>query len=122
MAYSGCREAEMQEFDYPQIDMQKTGELLRVLCARKGISVRDIQDSLGLASNQAVYDWFNGKTLPTLNNFLALSRILEMKMEDMLVISSDPVSQQFLMREAHCEYYCVPCPGIFSGMIMNKSA
>ncbi|MCD8347829.1 MAG: helix-turn-helix domain-containing protein [Lachnospiraceae bacterium] len=71
---------------YPQIDAVETGKRLRYLSREKGISVQKIQHSLGLASNQAVYEWFNGKSLPTLNNFFALSWLLHTPMEDMLIL------------------------------------
>lgn len=82
------------EFDYPQIDMKLTGCLLRKISKQKGITVREIQEALGLSSNQAVYDWFNGKTLPTLNNFYALSRLFCMSMEMMLVIEGRFTEEQ----------------------------
>ncbi|MCD8021859.1 MAG: helix-turn-helix domain-containing protein [Lachnospiraceae bacterium] len=59
-----------------------------MIAKEKHISVREIQHALGLASNQAIYDWFNGKTLPTLNNFVALSYLFHTSMEDMLVLRS----------------------------------
>ena len=65
--------------------MEKTGEWLRYLCKIKNITVTDIQDKLQIVSNQAVYAWFNGKTLPSLNNMLALSYLLGVKMSDMVV-------------------------------------
>ncbi len=74
-----------KDFQYPQIDIKETGRLLRILSVRKGIAVKEIQKALGLASNQAIYDWFNGKSLPTLNNFFALSCLFHTSMEEMLV-------------------------------------
>lgn len=75
----------MKEYKYPIIDMEKTGEWLRYLCKRKNITVTDIQEKLQIASNQAVYAWFNGKTLPSLNNMLALSDLMGIKINDMVV-------------------------------------
>lgn len=74
------------QFQYPQIDMKETGRLLREFSRHKGITVKEIQKALGIASNQAIYDWFNGKNLPTLNNFYALSRLLGISMECMIVV------------------------------------
>jgi len=75
----------MKEYIYPIIDMEKTGEWLRYLCKRKNIAVKDIQERLQIASNQAVYAWFNGKTLPSLNNMFALSEMIGIKINDMVV-------------------------------------
>lgn len=49
------------------------------------MSVLTIQTALCLGSNQAVYDWFNGKTMPTVHNLYALSKLLNVSMEALLV-------------------------------------
>ncbi len=67
------------------IDINKTGEWLRYLCKRKNITVAEIQEKLQIASNQAVYAWFNGKTLPSLNNLYALSNLMGITVNDMVV-------------------------------------
>ncbi len=74
-----------ESFVYPQIDLKKTGAWLRTLCAYKGYSVKDIQDKLHISSNQAIYEWFNGHTLPSVNNLLALSSLLGVSMNNLLV-------------------------------------
>lgn len=74
-----------EDFIYPEINMIKTGRLLREISKRKSFSVKKIQAALGLASNQAVYDWFNGKSLPTLNNLFALSCLFKLPMESMII-------------------------------------
>ena len=67
------------------IDMKKTGEWLRYLCKRKNLTVADIQEKLKIASNQAIYAWFNGKTLPSLNNMYALGNLIGISVNDMIV-------------------------------------
>ena len=74
-----------EEFDYPQIDNKKTGAWLRSLCKHYGYTVKDIQDYLHISSNQAVYEWFNGHTLPSVNNLLALSNLFGIPMNQLLV-------------------------------------
>ena len=70
----------------PIIDMKGTGQWLRFLCKKENISVAELQKRLQISSNQAIYAWFNGKTLPSVDNLLALSRVLRMSMDDMLVL------------------------------------
>lgn len=55
------------------------------MCKRKNISVAYIQTALCLGSNQAIYDWFNGKTMPTVYNLYALSKLLNVSMQSLLV-------------------------------------
>ncbi|NLL79807.1 MAG: helix-turn-helix transcriptional regulator [Clostridiales bacterium] len=75
----------MKYFIYPTIDMKATGAWLRTICRIQRISARMIQEYLGLASVQSVYDWFHGKTLPSLENMCALGRLLEMPVERLLI-------------------------------------
>ena len=70
---------------YPVIDVQETGKQLRRTCDRKQVTPREVQDFLGLAALQSVYGWFQGRSLPSLDNFYALSCYLGMRMEELLV-------------------------------------
>ncbi|MCC8167744.1 MAG: helix-turn-helix domain-containing protein [Clostridiales bacterium] len=79
---------------YPQIDYCRTGKNLKRLCEESGYTVKDVQRALGLGSNQAIYDWFNGKNLPSLNNFFALCRILHASMDDLIVEKASEKPQE----------------------------
>lgn len=74
-----------------QIDMKRTGTKLKKLCKEKGITVKDIQTELCIGAFQSVYDWFSGKSLPSLDNFFYLSKLLKVKMEDMIEVVIPPV-------------------------------
>jgi len=74
-----------ERFEYPQINQKKTGEWLRALCKHYQYSVKDIQEYLHISSNQAIYEWFNGHTLPSVNNLLALSLLFNLPMNALLV-------------------------------------
>ena len=67
------------------IDAEKTGEWLRYLCKKKNIAVAEIQEKLQIGSNQAIYAWFNGKTLPSLNNLYALGELIGMTLDNLIV-------------------------------------
>ncbi len=85
----------MEKYKYPMIDAIKTGEWIRYLCKRKNITVAEIQEKLHITSNQAIYAWFCGKTLPSLNNLYALGELLGIPMEQMIV---DDVHEHPLLR------------------------
>lgn len=72
-------------FQYPVIDPKASGKQLRTLCATHGLSPKKIQQCLGLASPQAVYHWQSGRSLPNVDNLFALSKLLDVHMEDFLV-------------------------------------
>lgn len=73
----------------PVIDMVKTGQNIGRLRKQAGLSVRDLQDIFGFATPQAIYKWQQGAALPTLDNLVVLAAVLQVRMDDILVIT-DP--------------------------------
>ena len=73
------------EFVYPVIDMRATGTHIKELMDARELSVQDVQDAMGLASPQAVYRWLYGSNLPSVDNLYALSRFLDVPMNNVIV-------------------------------------
>lgn len=69
----------------PIIDKEKTGRQIRRIMETRGLTVQDVRESLSLGCVQSVYHWFDGKSMPTLDNLYALSELLQVPM-DMLVV------------------------------------
>lgn len=69
------------------IDMKLTGKRIASVCKDRGITVRKIQKELNIGAFQSVYNWFNGKTLPSLDNFYGLCKLLNVSMESLIVES-----------------------------------
>ncbi len=76
----------------PVIDMVRTGQNIGRLRKQAGLSVRDLQDVFGFATPQAIYKWQQGAALPTLDNLVVLAAVLQVRMDDILVIT-DPAAQ-----------------------------
>lgn len=72
---------------YPVIDVEKTGRRMQELCRSREISTKTIQEFMNFSNTQSVYNWFGGKTMPSLDNFYALSRLLGVPMEAIIVAS-----------------------------------
>ena len=70
----------------PVIDLVKTGNNIKALMVKNNISVTKLQDILGFTSPQAIYKWFWGQSLPSVDNLVILYRILHVSIEDILVI------------------------------------
>ena len=68
----------------PKIDMYKTGQNIKRIMLEQGMTVKDIQEYLGLAASQSIYHWFAGRSLPTVDNLYMLSELFCMPI-DMLV-------------------------------------
>ncbi|MGN1165215.1 MAG: helix-turn-helix domain-containing protein [Lachnospiraceae bacterium] len=69
---------------FPIINKKKTGINLRRIMDERGLSVKDVQNYLGLGSVQSVYHWLNGLSMPTIDNLYALSELFQMPVDDML--------------------------------------
>ena len=72
---------------FPVIDLKSTGGNIESCRREAGLSVRELQDYFGCEYPQAIYKWQHGECLPTVDNLLALSRILEVKMEGAVALS-----------------------------------
>jgi transcriptional regulator with XRE-family HTH domain len=71
----------------PVIDIPSTGRNITRLRKDAGLSVRDLQDVLGLSAPQAIYKWQSGDSLPTLDNMVILASVFHVRIDDILVIS-----------------------------------
>ncbi len=65
----------------PVIDREKTGENLRRLITERNLTVKDVQEYMGLGSVQSVYHWLNGISMPTIDNLYALSELLQVPID-----------------------------------------
>ena len=70
---------------YAKIDLLRTGELLRSRIEEAGYTVKDIQEYLMLSWPQPIYRWFSGQILPSIQHLYALSKLLGVHMEDLIV-------------------------------------
>lgn len=70
---------------YPVINVKATGENILRRRIEKGYTVLDVQRYLNLAYPQSVYHWQAGRTLPNIDNFYALSVLLGMTVNDLVV-------------------------------------
>ena len=76
---------------YLQVLQKETGRQIKKLLVENGYTVRDVQNAMGFENPQAVYKWISGRSLPSLDNFVILSRLLHTSIEDILVIDGDIV-------------------------------
>ena len=74
-----------EEVFYPVINMIETGKKIKSLAEENNISVNKIQEFCGLSSFQAVYKWFNGKAIPTVDNLGILANLFNVSIDDLLI-------------------------------------
>ena len=70
---------------HPIINQIKTGQNIKNMREEKGMSVRKLADLMEFESVQAVYNWQNGISLPSIINLKILSELFNKSMDDILV-------------------------------------
>lgn len=85
---------------YPVIDLAATGANIRRLRQQQGLSVRDLQSFFGFEEPRAIYKWQSGQTLPSVDNLYALSAVLQVPMERILVCAGDSPPVEHSERQA----------------------
>ena len=75
----------------PELRKQMKPDLIFILTiwSQSAASNREIQGAFGFENPQAIYKWIAGKSLPSLDNFIILSRLLHTSIENILVIDGD---------------------------------
>ena len=75
----------MAYLNFPVIDLEATGRNIVRLRRERGLTVRDLQRYFGFEEPRAIYKWQRGENLPSADNLYALSRILQVPMDSILV-------------------------------------
>ena len=75
----------MVRSEYPVIDTVATGNNIRQLREKSGLTVKDLQSYFGFEMPQAIYKWQRGESLPSVDNLYALGRLLDVPMEQIIV-------------------------------------
>lgn len=71
--------------NYPVINTVATGKRIKELCRRNNISVNEVKEFMGFENPQAIYKWLRGESLPSLDNFYALSRLLNVPLDSLII-------------------------------------
>ncbi|MCR4588831.1 MAG: helix-turn-helix domain-containing protein [Lachnospiraceae bacterium] len=79
---------------YPQIDLAATGERMKSLMKLNGLTVRHLQTACGFENPQAVYKWLSGKCLPTIDNFIILSILFKIGINDIVVYHCEGIDDR----------------------------
>ena len=67
--------------------MVATGQNINKLRKRAGISVKQLQDVLRFNTPQAIYKWFNGVSMPTIDNLVILAAVLGVTIDEIIVVN-----------------------------------
>lgn len=75
--------------DIPIIDVEATGNNIYDLIQMNKLSVKSLQEILGLSTRQAIYKWIWGKCLPSLDNLVILARVFDCTIDDIIVLEEE---------------------------------
>ena len=70
---------------FPVLDAKATGARIKELRIKRHLKVEDVSRFMGFESEQAVYKWQRGDSLPTIDNLYALSVLFETSVDDILM-------------------------------------
>ena len=70
--------------EYPVLDAKATGARIKELRKAHHLKVEEVARFMGFESEQAVYKWQRGDSLPTVDNLYALSRLFGTSVDDIL--------------------------------------
>ena len=84
----------IQNEKYETINFAATGQRIKELREARQITVDELAEFMGFEGSRAIYKWQAGKSLPSLDNLFALSRVLHTTIEDILV-GDDEMSSRF---------------------------
>ncbi len=93
---------------YQPIDQVKTGIKLKMMLKSAGYEVRDIQEYLYLSCPQSIYRWYKGKILPSVEHLYALSKLLNVHMEELLVLQGQNIGDLLVAQGQHMEDLFIP--------------
>ena len=66
------------------LDVVATGQNIKRIMCERGYTVKDVQTHLKLSTSQSIYHWFDGKSMPTVDNLYALSDLFCIPVDAML--------------------------------------
>ena len=77
--------ADREKTSHPVIDMAATGKHLEEVMKEEGVSPKIFARIMGWEKPQAIYRWYYGETLPSIDTLSVLARILNRPIESLLV-------------------------------------
>ena len=70
----------------PIIDVTATGKNIKDKLKENGIIVNMFQEILGFHNPQAIYKWFRGENLPTIDNLFLIAFALHVTVDELIII------------------------------------
>lgn len=69
----------------PTINMIETGKNIKTIMKLNNIKIVQVQQILGFNTSQAIYKWFRGEAMPTIDNMVVLAATLNTTIDNLIV-------------------------------------
>lgn len=69
-----------------RVDAVATGKRIHRMMADRGITPKDVARECRFSGVQAIYKWFHGESLPTIDNLVILAWMFEVTIDDIVVV------------------------------------
>ncbi len=76
------------DFNYPSIDLKKTGLVIKNLRKENNLTVDELANIMG-QSQQAIYKWQRGESIPSIDNLYALSKLFRVPLDSMIKVNRE---------------------------------
>lgn len=68
------------------VNMKATGARIKAIMIEKNKRIADIQDACGFNTPQAIFKWFRGDAMPTIDNMVIIADVFGVTINDIVVI------------------------------------
>ena len=72
-----------------ELDKKKTGENIKRLMRKNGVSTFDLQVALNLTSASTIYLWTQGKYTPNADGFVKLAQVFNCSIDEILILEEE---------------------------------
>ena len=74
----------------PFINMDETAKNITFVRERAGVSIKELQLIFGFNTPTSIYKWESGACLPSIDNLVILSKVLNVQIEDIIATDEIP--------------------------------
>lgn len=74
-------------FMMPILDMKATGMNIKDLIKSRGFKVADVQAKCGFNTPQAIFKWFRGDAVPSIDNMIILADMFGVTIDQIIVVT-----------------------------------
>ena len=71
------------------INMEKTGAHIKRSIKESGYTMREIMEITGITTEQTIYKWYSGKSIPSLETQIVLCKLLGLRITELLVLDGE---------------------------------